>query len=71
MQKNQTLSLMYLNVTDCISMKEPTYSKVRAEVENLLSYEVSCGRIDITREHTLFVSTIYGAANVTLIPKVH
>jgi hypothetical protein len=71
MAKIQSLNLMYLNVTDTISMKEPTYSKVRKEVEFLLSNEVASGRIDITKEHNLFVSTVFGAANVMLIPKVH
>lgn len=68
---DQTLNLMYLNITDCISMKDPTYSKVRNEVEFLLSRQVSNGRIDITKEHTFFVCTRFGAATVTLIPKVH
>jgi hypothetical protein len=71
MKQIQPLSLMYLNVTDCISIKEPKYTKVRREVEFLLSGMIGSGKIDITKEHTLFVSTIYGAATATLIPKVH
>jgi hypothetical protein len=52
-------------------MKEPTYSKIRNAVEYILSREMANGRIDITKEQNFFVSTVYGAANVTLIPKVH
>lgn len=65
------LNLMYLNITDAVTMKEPTYSKIRNEVEFLLSKMIEHGRIDINKEHTFFVSTIYGGASVTLIPKAY
>jgi hypothetical protein len=65
------LNLMYLNVTDCVTLKEPKFTKIRQEVENLLSYEIMNGRLDVTKPHQFFVSTIYGAANVNLIPKGH
>ncbi len=59
---------LVLNVTDCISMKEPTYNKVVLEISHILSNKIAAGQLDSTKEHTLFVSTKFGAATVTIFP---
>ncbi len=59
---------LVLNVTDCISMKEPTYNKVVMEVSQLLSNKIAAGQLDSTKEHSLFVCTKYGCAAVTIFP---
>jgi hypothetical protein len=61
--------LMYLNISDVISTKEPTYSKIYQEVADLLSYKIMNGQIDVTKEQDFILSTKFGAVTVNLIPK--
>lgn len=60
-----------LNITDCTSMKDPNYSKIVLEIEWILSRKISMGQLDTNKEHTLFVCSRFGAATVTIIPKVN
>ena len=61
--------LMYLNISDMISSKEPTYSKIYQEVADMLSYKITNGQIDVTKEQSFILSTKFGAVTVNLIPK--
>ena len=59
------------NITDCLSMKEPMYSKIYEEVMYLLIEKMDNGQIDSTKEQVLFLCSKFGAATVTIIPKVY
>ena len=62
--------LMYLNISDCVTMKEPTYSKIYAEVADMLSYSIMNGQIDTTKEQSFMLCTSFGGVTVNLIPKM-
>lgn len=64
-----TLQLMYINLENMISTKHNVIENIEKEVQVILSNKIINGQLDVTKSHTLFVSTIYGAAAVTLIPK--
>ena len=60
---------LVLNITECLSKKEPLYSKIVAEASFVLSRKIQLGQLDSTKEQTLIVCTKFGAAQVTIIPK--
>ena len=64
---------IFLNISDHIShikdlTRLETEVKIHSEVSYILSNKIAAGQLDSTKEHTLFVSTKFGAVTVTLIP---
>lgn len=49
--------------------KSETKEKIELEVSYILSRRIAAGQLDATKEQSLFVSTKFGAASVTIIPR--
>lgn len=64
-----------ININDHISYiknhtRLETAVKIQEEIASILNVHIAAGRLNPSKEVTLFVCSRYGAATVTIIPKV-
>lgn len=62
-----------LNITDIAARRDDTERQklIYNEVSDILSYKIATGELNVKEEQTVLVSTRFGAASVTLVPKIN